>query len=90
MQPPATLGMSGVLADDADPSQLQSYPPAVRDIIERVKQFSHCDITSINSFPLRPDFNRKAVKYIKEATAEQHSQGLSVPEGKFSHQPRTQ
>ena len=89
-QPPATLGTSGVLADDADPSQLQSYPPAVCDIIERAKQFSHCDIASINSFPLRPDFNRKAVEYINEATAERRSRGLSVPEGKISHQPRTQ
>ena len=89
-QPPATLGMSGVLADDADPSQLQSYSPAVRDIIKCAKQFSHCDIASINSFLLRPDFNRKAVKYINEATAKRLNQGLSVPEGKFSHQSRTQ
>ena len=89
-QPAAASGMSSVLAEDADPSQLQSYPPAVRDIIERAKQFSHCDIASINLFPLHPDFNRKAVEYINEAIAERRGRGLLILDGKNSHQPRIQ
>ena len=70
--------------ENADPSQLQSYPPAVRDIIERAKQFSHCDIASVNSFPLRLDFNQKAVEYINKAIAEQRGCGLPVPDGNYS------
>ena len=48
----AVLGVPDIVPENADPLQLQSYPPAVRDIIERAKQFSHCDIASVNSFPL--------------------------------------
>ncbi|KIJ13947.1 hypothetical protein PAXINDRAFT_156328 [Paxillus involutus ATCC 200175] len=66
---------SGTIPDNNDPSQLQFYAPSIRDIIERAKQFSHCDITSANSFPLCPDFNNKAVEYMNEAIAECHSRG---------------
>ena len=48
----AVPGTPNILLNNADPSQLQSYPPMVCDIIERTKQFSHCDIASVNSFPL--------------------------------------
>lgn len=72
----------GLMPDsNSDPSQLQHYSPAVRDIIERAKQISHCDIASVNSFPLRGDFNRKAVEYMNEAIAERRSRGLPIPDG---------
>ena len=77
----AVPGTPNILLDNADPLQLQSYPPAVRDIIERAKQFSHCDIASVNSFPLRPDFNSKAVEYINEAIAERRGRSLPIPDG---------
>ena len=73
----------GILPDNADPSQLQSYPPAVRDIIERAKQFSHCDVASINSFPMRPDFNSKAIEYINKAIAERRGRSLPIPDGNY-------
>ena len=81
-QQQVNTGTPGILADNADPFQLHSYPPAVRDVIEHAKQFSHCDIASINSFPFRQDFNETAIEYINEAIAEQHSRGLLVPDGK--------
>ncbi|KAF8842572.1 hypothetical protein BDN67DRAFT_1009611 [Paxillus ammoniavirescens] len=74
-------GTSGTIPDNNDPSQLQFYALSVRDIIECAKQFSHCDITSTNSFPLRPDFNNKAVEYMNEAIAEHRSRGLLIPDG---------
>ena len=80
----AVPGIPDIVPENADPSQLQYYPPAVRDIIERVKQFSHCDIASVNSFPLRPDFNQKAVEYINEAIAKRRGHGLPIPDGKYS------
>ena len=70
--------------DNGDPSQLNFYPPVVRDIIERAKQFSHCDLASINSFPLRPHFKTKASEYVNKAIAERRNLGLLVPEGKVS------
>ena len=74
---------SGVHPDNADPSQLNFYPPAFRDIIERAKQFSHCDLASINSFPLCPQFNTKAEEYMNEAIVERRSRGLVIPEGEY-------
>ncbi|KIJ09463.1 hypothetical protein PAXINDRAFT_17449 [Paxillus involutus ATCC 200175] len=74
-------GTSGMIPDNNDPSQLQFYAPSIHDIIEHAKQFSHCDITSANSFPLHPDFNNKAVEYMNEAIAECHSRGLLIPNG---------
>ncbi|KAG6373555.1 hypothetical protein JVT61DRAFT_6198 [Boletus reticuloceps] len=73
----------GVHTDNADPSQLGFYPPPVRDVIERMKQISHCNLASLNSFPLHPQFNTKASEYINEAIIERQSRGLVVPEGKY-------
>ena len=70
--------------NNGDPSQLNFYPPVVCDIIKHTKQFSHCDLTSINSFPLRPHFKTKASEYINEAIAERRNLGLLIPEGKVS------
>ncbi|KAF9228179.1 hypothetical protein BS17DRAFT_813129 [Gyrodon lividus] len=67
--PVATIvsNTSSTLPDNNDPLQLQFYVPSVCDIIERAKQFSHCDIASVNSLPLHPDFNNKAIEYMNEA-----------------------
>ena len=51
-------------------------------MIERTKQFSHCDAASINLFPIHVAFNTKAVKYIDEAIAEHRAQGLIISDGK--------
>jgi len=76
--------VSGIVSDaNSDPSQLQFYTPAVCDVIEHAKQISHCDIASVNSFPLHADFNRKAVEYVSEAIAERRTRGLPIPEGKL-------
>ncbi|KIJ57562.1 hypothetical protein HYDPIDRAFT_34986 [Hydnomerulius pinastri MD-312] len=72
----APIGM-----DSADPSQMQFYKLAAHDIIERAKQFSHCDAASINAFPLRADFAGKVIEYINEAIAECQSQGLFIMDG---------
>ena len=79
----AVPGTPDIVPDNADPLQLQSYPPVVHNIIEHAKQFSHCDITSVNSFPLQPDFNHKVVEYINEAIAERRSHGLPIPDGNY-------
>ena len=80
---PLPSAISGTMPDgNADPSQLQFYTPPVRDIIECAKQISHCDIASVNSFPLRVDFNRKASEYMNEAIAERRSQGLLILSGR--------
>ncbi|KAN0088661.1 hypothetical protein V8E55_005718 [Tylopilus felleus] len=60
---------------------LQLYPLSICDIIKRAKQFSHCDIAAINSFPLHLDFNNQAVEYINKAIAEHHSRGLPISDG---------
>ncbi|KIK74988.1 hypothetical protein PAXRUDRAFT_19373 [Paxillus rubicundulus Ve08.2h10] len=81
--PVATIvsNTSGTLPDNNDPSQLQFYAPSIHDIIKHAKQFSHCDIASVNSFPLCPDFNNKAIEYMNEAIAERRSRGLPIPDG---------
>lgn len=85
--PLGTTSASGIMPDNnSDPSQLQHYTPPVCDIIERVKQISHCDIASVNSFPLCADFNCKAVEYINEAIVEHCLQGLLIPQGMW-HSP---
>ena len=56
--------------DRAEPWQLQYYDLPTRDVIERAKQFSHCDAASINPFPICVTFNSKALKYIDEAITE--------------------
>ena len=80
----ATSGTSGTMPDGgSDPSQLQFYTPPIRDIIEWAKQISHCDVASVNSFPLHADFNRKAVEYMNEVIAEHRSWGLPIPKGRW-------
>ena len=67
--------------EHSEPWQIQFYEPAVRDILEWVKQFSRCDASSINAFPLCAQFNVKAAEYVEEAINERESQGLFVAEG---------
>ncbi|KAG9310022.1 hypothetical protein JVU11DRAFT_10059 [Chiua virens] len=67
--------------EGANPSQLQFYEPAICDIIEQAKQFSHCDTASINAFPHQVEFNKLALEYVKEATQERRTQSLFVPNG---------
>ena len=62
--------------------QLQYYDPPTRDVIECAKQFSHCDAASINSFPVRAEFNSMALEYVNEAIAEHQSHGLIISEGR--------
>ena len=75
------IGPPAARSERSEPWQIQFYEPAVRDIIERAKQFSHCDAASVNAFPVRAQFNVKAAEYIKEAINERQSQGLFVPDG---------
>ncbi|KAI5984239.1 hypothetical protein EDC04DRAFT_2914417 [Pisolithus marmoratus] len=69
----------------AEPWQIHFYKPAVQDILECVKQFSHCDAASINAVPLRAHFNTKAVEYMEEAISKRLSHGLSVSNGWWPH-----
>jgi len=81
-KPAAASVASGVMPEgNSDLSQLQFYTPPVHDIIECAKQISHCDIASVNLFPLHVDFNCKATKYMNEAIAERRSRGLLIPQG---------
>ena len=72
---------AGIVTECSEPWQLQHYDPLTHDVIERAKQFSHCDAASIDPFPPRPPFNSKAIEYIDEAIAEHHARGLIVSEG---------
>ncbi|KAF8548784.1 hypothetical protein OG21DRAFT_1489080 [Imleria badia] len=65
-------------SERAEPWQLQYYELSTQDIIERAKQFSHCDAASINPFPIRAKFNSKAIEYIDKAIAERQLCGLLV------------
>ena len=67
-----------------EPSQIQFYEPAVWDVLEWAKQFSHCDASSVNAFPLRVQFNVKAAEYVEEAISERQLQGLFVADGMVS------
>lgn len=73
----------GPATEHSDPWQLHFYDPSTRDVIERAKQFSHCDSASIDPFPIRASFNTKAVEYIDEAIAERRARGLIITDGKF-------
>ncbi|KAI5982361.1 hypothetical protein EDD15DRAFT_2377861 [Pisolithus albus] len=53
----------GPATQGAEPWQIQFYKPAVQDVLKRAKQFSYCDVASINSFPLHAHFNIKAIEY---------------------------
>ena len=76
-----TQPRTGPTVERSEPWQIQFYEPAVRDILERAKQFSRCDASSVNAFPLRAQFNVKAAEYVKEAISERQSQGLFVADG---------
>ncbi|KAG6369405.1 hypothetical protein JVT61DRAFT_14887 [Boletus reticuloceps] len=73
---------SRITSKHENTSQLQFYPPAVCDIIERAKQISHSELGSINSFPLRTQFNTKALTYMNKAIAERCKAGLIIPGGR--------
>lgn len=73
----------GPATERLDPWQLHFYDPPTRDVIERAKQFSHCDAASVDPFPIRALFNTKAVEYIDEAIAERRARGLIISEGKL-------
>jgi hypothetical protein len=81
-QPSDVIPPINPVTEGSEPHQLQFYEPAVRDILERAKQFSHCDIASVNAFPLRSQFNDLAHEYVEEAIDEKQSRGLFVPDGK--------
>ncbi|KAI6035904.1 hypothetical protein PISMIDRAFT_113035, partial [Pisolithus microcarpus 441] len=57
----------GPAIQGAKPWQIQFYKPAVQDVLECMKQFSYCDMASINSFPLHAHFNIKAIEYVEES-----------------------
>ena len=61
-----------------NPWQLQYYDLPTHDIIECTKQFSHCNTALINAFPLRANFNVKAVEYIEEVIMEWQARGLLI------------
>ena len=89
-QPPSAVAPSvstevpqSFLSSNTNPLQLHFYPPAVRDIIKCAKQFSRCDLGSINAFPLRAQFNTKAADYVNEAITERHAWGLTIPTGRW-------
>ncbi|KAI6008523.1 hypothetical protein EDC04DRAFT_2610924 [Pisolithus marmoratus] len=75
-----STNMQQIPNSNSDPSHLQFYTLPVHDIIKHVKQISHCDIVSNNSFPLHADFNHKAPEYMNEAIAEHCSQDLAIPD----------
>ena len=70
--------------EHTEPSQIQFYKPAVQDVLEWAKQFSHCDASSVNAFPLHAQFNVKAAEYVEEVISERQSQGLFVADGMVS------
>lgn len=80
IQPCATVECT----EHAEPWQIQFYEPAVQDILEWAKQFSHCNASSINAFPLHAQFNVRAAEYVEEAISERWSQGLFVVDGMVS------
>lgn len=75
--------MTSRVTERAEPWQLQYYDPPTRDVIDRAKQFSHCDAASINAFPARVAFGSRAKEYIDEAIEERRSCGLAISDGKL-------
>ena len=73
----------GPATEGAEPWQIQFYKPAVQDILKRTKEFSHCNATSVNAFPVHGHFNSLTIKYMEEAISERRSRGLPVSNGKF-------
>ena len=78
----STNSLAGRSMECSEPWQLQYYDLLTCDVIERVKQFSHCDTASINLFPVRAEFNSTALEYVNEAIAECQSCGLIISEGR--------
>ena len=72
----------GLTNEGTEPWQIHFYEPAIHDILERAKQFSHCDAASVNAFPLRVQFKNKAVEYVEEAISERCACGLLVTDGR--------
>ena len=68
--PAVRLASFSMHTDSGNPSQLSFYPPLVHNIIKCAKPISHCNLASLNSFPLHPQFNTKASKYIDEVIIE--------------------
>ncbi|KAI6032440.1 hypothetical protein EDC04DRAFT_2898154 [Pisolithus marmoratus] len=75
----------GPAIQGAKPWQIQFYKPVVQDVLERMKQFSYCNVASINSFPLCAHFNIKAIEYMEEVISERQSQGLPISDGWWPH-----
>ena len=75
------IGPPAARTEWSEPWQIQFYEPAVCDIIEWAKQFSHCNAASVNAFPVHAQFNVKAAEYIEEAINKRQSQGLFVLDG---------
>ena len=72
---------AGPATEGAEPWQIQFYKPAVQDILERAKQFSHCNAASVNAFPPRSHFNTQALEYVEEVISERISRGLPISDG---------
>ncbi|KAI6111918.1 hypothetical protein EDD16DRAFT_1516020 [Pisolithus croceorrhizus] len=68
---PATQG--------AEPWQIQFYKPEVQDVLKHVKQFSYCDMASINSFPLPLNtWRKRSAKDDHRACQSQMAGGLTM------------
>ena len=72
----------GPATEGAEPWQMQYYDPSTRDIIERAKQFSHCDAASISAFPLRPAFNGQSCRVHRGSNCRTSTPQLHISEGK--------
>ncbi|KAF8548218.1 hypothetical protein OG21DRAFT_1489571 [Imleria badia] len=68
----------GPATDGAELWQIQFYKPAVQDVLEHAKQFSHWDAASVNAFPLCSNFNTQAIEYVEEAISERKSHSLPI------------
>ncbi|KAI6028250.1 hypothetical protein EDC04DRAFT_2899001 [Pisolithus marmoratus] len=75
----------GPAIQGAKPWQIQFYKPVVQDVLKCMKQFSYCNMASINSFPLHVHFNIKAIEYVEEAISKRQSKGLPITDGWWPH-----
>lgn len=64
------IGPPAAWSEQSEPWKIQFYKPAVHNVIEQAKQFSHCNAASINAFPVHAQFTVKAAEYIEEAISE--------------------
>ena len=51
VQPSHPIPQISSVMEGVDAFQLQFYEPTIRNIIERAKQFSHCNAASVSAFP---------------------------------------